>query len=893
MKFKFNPITGVFDRISDAWELKEHINPLTWEFNLAPDADSYKQVFNPLTWKRNLALAAFIAEVTGNWYINLTNAVKNKLLELKAYGWTEQGNLPSEYTQVEYLQIVTDGVYFSTGFTPTVNTDMGITAGNITSASAQLLVAQCISGGDYVRIAKASASQRIIANFGASSVTDNNTDGIDKFTARANKSGLYINGSLIGTFSNIPSSFTWIGEVDIFRGKYSDTSYYAYPGSRFYSAWIDDNVLLPCRRNSDNQLGIYNTKTGQFILPSGTGTFTAGADVVPSPSAPMDIICNNWALKVKKSNWLPLGYTQVEYIKNDANSFIDTGYKANLSTKAVIEFAVDHNQPSSNTGIFGDRVNDNIQAFYMATKTGTKLYAQFDSVARQIIVDPVYTPNQKYTSTLSKDGWYLESTLCATFNNATSFTTANSLLLFRAGTLVQSGVLIYKMTLYENDVIVHNYIPAKNSSNVLGMYDTVTGNFLTNAWSGSFSAWPVIELPVWYTKLKYIQSSWTQYINTGIKANSAYTYKFKVKRTSPYNTNIWGVKTNSSYAIDSCLIFGWTGTDCIGIYSHKGNDTGGNAQVVPWETGYHTIDFNPTTRRLIIDDIDRWSDLECWCLTNESWSSDTYNLYLGGTNTVWSFVGGGVAYWAEYEVWNGNTLLQKLIPAKNSSNVVGMYDTVSWQFFTNAGTWTFTAWPSEWSISLEVYADWITETIEDELWNTATAEMLLALGDYKDEQSILDGAIIRNVGIKILDGTENWTKSGQGTGWDPIRFAVAGLIAFPDSDTIECLSTHYPFSGVASTGWSITPGTFNVGIYNNVHYVRFAPTDITELEQWIQYIKGQYLAWTPVIMVYPLATSTTESVEGQALNIQKGNNTIEITEASIDGLPLSAKYLSI
>ena len=41
-----------------------------------------------------------IKEVTWNGYINLTNAVANHLMELKAYGWTEQRDLPSEYTQL-------------------------------------------------------------------------------------------------------------------------------------------------------------------------------------------------------------------------------------------------------------------------------------------------------------------------------------------------------------------------------------------------------------------------------------------------------------------------------------------------------------------------------------------------------------------------------------------------------------------------------------------------------------------------------------------------------------------------------------------------------------------------------------------------------------------------
>ena len=41
---------------------------------------------------------------------------------------------------------------------------------------------------------------------------------------------------------------------------------------------------------------------------------------------------------------------------------------------------------------------------------------------------------------------------------------------------------------------------------------------------------------------------------------------------------------------------------------------------------------------------------------------------------------------------------------------------------------------------------------------TATAEMLLKLNSYQDVQSILDGVVTRNIGIKVL-GTENWTLS--------------------------------------------------------------------------------------------------------------------------------------
>lgn len=62
------------------------------------------------------------------------------------------------------------------------------------------------------------------------------------------------------------------------------------------------------------------------------------------------------------------------------------------------------------------------------------------------------------------------------------------------------------------------------------------------------------------------------------------------------------------------------------------------------------------------------------------------------------------------------------------------------------------------------------------------------------------------------------------------------------------------------------------------------------LTAWRQWLADQYAAGTPVILVYPLATPTTESVAGQTLQVQAGDNTLEITQASLTGLELEAEY---
>ena len=57
-----------------------------------------------------------------------------------------------------------------------------------------------------------------------------------------------------------------------------------------------------------------------------------------------------------------------------------------------------------------------------------------------------------------------------------------------------------------------------------------------------------------------------------------------------------------------------------------------------------------------------------------------------------------------------------------------------------------------------------------------------------------------------------------------------------------------------------------------------------------QWLADQYAAGTPVIVIYTLATPTTESVAGQTLQVTDGDNVLEITQASLTGLELEAQY---
>ena len=162
----------------------------------------------------------------------------------------------------------------------------------------------------------------------------------------------------------------------------------------------------------------------------------------------------------------------------------------------------------------------------------------------------------------------------------------------------------------------------------------------------------------------------------------------------------------------------------------------------------------------------------------------------------------------------------------------------------------------------------------------ATAEMLLKIGTYQDVQSVLDGEVTRNVGIKVFDGTESFSVINN-----TFRYNLSGL-----KMNTKMICSHFDGNVSPSTTTSNQPDLTikNNQSNNNNAYIKYtAKTTVEDFKQWLT---DQYNAGTPVIVAFQLIEPTTESVESQALTIQAGTNIVEITQASIDNLGLEVSY---
>ena len=168
---------------------------------------------------------------------------------------------------------------------------------------------------------------------------------------------------------------------------------------------------------------------------------------------------------------------------------------------------------------------------------------------------------------------------------------------------------------------------------------------------------------------------------------------------------------------------------------------------------------------------------------------------------------------------------------------------------------------------------------------------MLSVSTYEDIQEVISGSVIRKIGIKVLDGTEDW-KIWSGT-YNYFRLDLTELFAKP-SIAKGGLCSHFKSTSI---GDSNNNQGYQLWIYSQtgkntigIRYDNVMPATSTNLPLFKQWLATQYANGTPVIIVYPLATPTTETATTQPMNLQKGTNIIEVTESSLDDLEIEATY---
>ena len=203
--------------------------------------------------------------------------------------------------------------------------------------------------------------------------------------------------------------------------------------------------------------------------------------------------------------------------------------------------------------------------------------------------------------------------------------------------------------------------------------------------------------------LDYIQSSGTQYIDTGIVGafGDVYEAKFAFVSQSANNAYVAG-ESDGTYSDRGryqvimrqsggklCQIVGGTGT--------SGQDPAITPGYVTALGTFYTVvsDFTLGNRKLSIYDADKTSLLggatETKVVRNELYNPNGYTIYLfaGNAKGVASYMDRGNLKLSSFKLTRGGSIVKNLVAAK-SGDKVGMYDLVGGEFYENKGVSSFT-----------------------------------------------------------------------------------------------------------------------------------------------------------------------------------------------------------
>lgn len=274
----------------------------------------------------------------------------------------------------------------------------------------------------------------------------------------------------------------------------------------------------------------------------------------------------------------------------------------------------------------------------------------------------------------------INSVVKNTWTETTFQSTANLVLLANnTGGTIQyyAPAKLYSCQIYDNDVKIRDFYPCvRKADNVAGLWDRVNKQFYESTGTGNFIAGPAAksQLPKEYTRLEYIESTGTQYIDTNFCATS----NTKIEADLQW-TNLTIAQYSGSYSSSSYLAFGMNSKYEIYMGNTYAN------------TGTPTTD-----RTIIIMDASNKTAIingSSYTISYSSFTTTTTTHTIFALNRTTAINSNCSMKLYSYKIYDNDTLIRDFIPCINPSGEIGLYDLVYGVFYNNAGTGTFTAGP--------------------------------------------------------------------------------------------------------------------------------------------------------------------------------------------------------
>lgn len=381
---------------------------------------------------------------------------------------TPSSRLPEGYTELKYIQS-TGTQYVDTGVTPTVNTRFSFGVYMLEQTGACIIGNSLNDDNDY-RIFNYSGDiywdfkdSRLIGTSG--SFPEHTYFEFECGNNYVKKNGQEIlTGQTISAFSS---------DANIFAFSSGNSASGGCSGRVFFLRILDGDALIrdfiPCR-NPSGEAGLYDLVEGEFYGNAGTGVFFGGPPKID----------------------LPESYTQLEYIQSNGQQYIDTGITPDQDTQIVYD--CERLSAAAAEHFFGVRTGNGANRAFCFYIYNSRWQFAYNSTVKSATGPAAgrYLFNA-YKNLMEING---RKVMRATY---AKFTATSTALLFSMRSapdgLSYGSHKLFTCQIYDNGTLTRNFIPCKNATGAVGLYDTVGAEFYPNAGTGSFTAGETVTWP--------------------------------------------------------------------------------------------------------------------------------------------------------------------------------------------------------------------------------------------------------------------------------------------------------------------------------------------------------------------------------------------------------------
>lgn len=497
-----------------------------------------------------------------------------------------------------------------------------------------------------------------------------------KYNFRRITQGDIMNGDL-GTLTAQTGSFYLFATKVV---SPSGQMFYSY--CRIYEVRISAgaNVIrhfVAARRDSDSELGMYDLVNDVFYTNQGTGMFIGGEPITQHGLN---------------------AYVRLPWLESTAGQYIDTGVTFTDSHGFAITYQTTTRAPNGNQIICGSRsstgdtrcvVGSNDRDYPSDTKNYAYVGWNTLCTSHAIRDESEGTVTVNYLNTRTWDCRGQASGNLGTLAAQTgSFYLFSGNMAYSGGSRIGGRCRIMAFTMTRGNEVVMDLIPARRKvDDKPGMYDVVNDAFYVNQGSLEFIVGEQ-HFPDGYIGLDFIESTGTQYINTGVKCASNVTIEAMVYNARPASKHFMGARTafqqnalGLSFQVESTDHEGY----CVAWGDKVIYNLMGQSQTVGVGNSFHEFMFGGRYMRIdghyyknAIAAQNFTTDLDLFAFAvnqNGSLHSQTPSIRL-----------------SSLKMYRNGSLIRDYIPVMPTNSLApGLYDMQNNVFYGNVGTGQFLA----------------------------------------------------------------------------------------------------------------------------------------------------------------------------------------------------------